>query len=168
MMSILTSFTAKYWPTSDDEEMKMKYLATALLISASLAQEADMSFDEVRVRAVPPGANISAVFMNVKNNTSTDLAIVSVDSSVADSVELHNNSTEDGKMKMRRIDQIKLNANSEIKLKPGGLHIMLIGLKRPLVEGDKIDLRVNLSDATSQSLEVPVVNIRPTMNKMTH
>lgn len=146
----------------------MKYLATALLLSASFVHAADISISDARVRAVPPGANISAAFMNVKNNAATDLAILSAESTVAQSVELHSNSMVDGKMKMRRIDQLELAGNSEVSLQPGGLHIMLIGLKRTLAEGETIELKLNLSDNTSEVLQIPVVHIEPGMKKMEH
>jgi len=146
----------------------MKYLPIALLLSASIVNAADISISDARARAVPPGADISAAFMNVKNNAATDLAILGADSSVAESVELHSNSMADGKMKMRRIDQIELAANSEVALQPGGLHIMLIGLRRPLVEGETIELTLNLSNNTSELLQIPVVHIEPGMKKMHH
>jgi hypothetical protein len=43
-------------------------------------------------------------------------------------------------MKMRAVQQIVIPGNGSIKLQPGGFHIMLMGLKKPLVEGDKFDL----------------------------
>lgn len=146
----------------------MKYLATALLLSASLANAADLSFSDARARAVPPTADISAAFMTVTNNADSDVAMVSAESTIAETVELHTNSMVDGKMKMRRVNQIELAANSEVQLKPGGLHLMLIGLKKPLVVGETVDLKINLSDGTSEQLELPIVHIQPMMKKMNH
>lgn len=146
----------------------MKYLATALLLSTSLVQAADLSFSDARARAVPPGAEISAAFMNVMNNSNSEVAMLSAESSVAQNVELHSNTMDGGKMKMRRVDQIALQGNTKVALEPGGLHIMFIGLNRSLAEGDTVDLTINLSDGTSESLEIPVVHIQPGMKKMNH
>jgi len=146
----------------------MKYLATALLLSASLANAADLSFSDARARAVPPTADISAAFMTVTNNADSAVAMVSAESSIAETVELHTNSMVDGKMKMRRIAQIDIAANAKVELKPGGLHVMFIGLKKPLVMGETVDLKINLSDGTSQELQLPIVHIEPMMTKMNH
>ena len=141
----------------------MKSLIPAILLASSLSQAADLEISEARARAVPPTANISAAFMDVHNNASTPVAIVNAESSVAQSVELHSNSLTNGKMQMRRIEQIDLPAKETTQLQPGGLHIMLIGLNQPLVEGSTIDLSIQLSDGTTEALELPVEQIMPMM-----
>lgn len=144
----------------------MKFLIPALLMSTSLAQAADLTIDNAMARAVPPTAKMSAAFMTLTNNANTDLAVLSAESSVAKAVELHNNTMTDGKMKMRQVNQIDLPANQTTELKPGGLHVMLIGLNKALVEGETIDLKLNFSDGSSEALEIPIQQIKPMMQKM--
>lgn len=141
----------------------MKFLIPALLLSASLTQAADLRIEDAMARAVPPTAKMSAAFMTLTNNADTDLAVISAESSVAKAVELHNNTMTDGKMKMRQVNQIDLPANQTTELKPGGQHVMLIGLKRALVEGETIDLKLNFSDGSSESMEIPIQKIKPMM-----
>jgi copper(I)-binding protein len=141
----------------------MKFLMPALLLSASLTQAADLKIEDAMARAVPPTAKMSAAFMTLTNNADTDLAVVSAESSVAKAVELHNNTMTDGKMKMRQVNQIDLPANQTTELKPGGQHVMLIGLTRALVEGETIDLKLNFSDGSSESMEIPIQQIKPMM-----
>lgn len=141
----------------------MKFLIPALLLSASLTQAADLRIEDAMARAVPPTAKMSAAFMTLTNNADTDLAVISAESSVAKAVELHNNRMTDGKMKMRQVNQIDLPANQTTELKPGGQHVMLIGLKRALVEGETIDLKLNFSDGSSESMEIPIQKIKPMM-----
>jgi len=141
----------------------MKFLMPALLLSASLTQAADLKIEDAMARAVPPTAKMSAAFMTLTNNADTDLAVVSAESSVAKAVELHNNTMTDGKMKMRQVNQIDLPANQTTELKPGGQHVMLIGLNRALVEGETIDLKLNFSDGSSESMEIPIQQIKPMM-----
>lgn len=141
----------------------MKFLMPALLLSASLTQAADLNIEDAMARAVPPTAKMSAAFMTLTNNADTDLAVVSAESSVAKAVELHNNTMTDGKMKMRQVNQIDLPANQTTELKPGGQHVMLIGLNRALVEGETIDLKLNFSDGSSESMEIPIQQIKPMM-----
>jgi copper(I)-binding protein len=144
----------------------MKLLIPALLMSTSLTQAADLTIDSAMARAVPPTAKMSAAFMTLTNNANTDLAVLSAESSVAKAVELHNNTMSDGKMKMRQVNQIDLPANQTTELKPGGLHVMLIGLNKALVEGETIDLTLNFSDGSSEALEIPIQQIKPMMQKM--
>ena len=141
----------------------MKFLMPALLLSASLTQAADLNIEDAMARAVPPTAKMSAAFMTLTNNADTDLAVIGAESSVAKAVELHNNRMTDGKMKMRQVNQIDLPANQTTELKPGGQHVMLIGLKRALVEGETIDLKLNFSDGSSESMEIPIQKIKPMM-----
>lgn len=141
----------------------MKFLMPALLLSASLTQAADLNIEDAMARAVPPTAKMSATFMTLTNNADTDLAVIGAESSVAKAVELHNNTMTDGKMKMRQVNQIDLPANQTTELKPGGLHVMLIGLNRALVEGETIDLKLNFSDGSSKSMEIPIQQIKPMM-----
>jgi copper(I)-binding protein len=141
----------------------MKFLMPALLLSASLTQAADLNIEDAMARAVPPTAKMSAAFMTLTNNADTDLAVIGAESSVAKAVELHNNTMTDGKMKMRQVNQIDLPANQTTELKPGGQHVMLIGLNRALVEGETIDLKLNFSDGSSESMEIPIQQIKPMM-----
>ena len=141
----------------------MKFLMPALLLSASLTQAADLNIEDAMARAVPPTAKMSAAFMTLTNNADTDLAVIGAESSVAKAVELHNNTMIDGKMRMRQVNQIDLPANQTTELKPGGQHVMLIGLNRALVEGETIDLKLNFSDGSSESMEIPIQQIKPMM-----
>jgi len=146
----------------------MRLPLTALLLATNLAVAADLSVTDARARAVPPTAEISAAFMTLTNNANEDVALVSAQSSVAESVELHTNSMTDGKMKMRRIDQIELPAQQSTKLEPGGLHIMLIGLKKPLKMGETVDLELSFSDGTNETMNIPVEHVMTGMKKGMH
>jgi copper(I)-binding protein len=66
---------------------------------------------------------------------------------------------EDGMMRMRRVDRIDLPGGAQVELMPGGLHVMLIGLKRPLVTGDEVAVTLILDDGSSRQLTAPVREI---------
>jgi len=59
-------------------------------------------------------------------------------------------------MKMRRVERIEIPAKGAVSLEPGGLHVMLIGLKRNLVPGDSVDLRLDLDDGTALEMQALV------------
>lgn len=143
---------------------KLITLVAALTLSASAF--AEVVVDHPYARAVPPGQPNSAAFMSLKNNSNEEVALVSASTSVAEVAELHTHTHADGVMKMRRIPQITLQANSEVELKPGGLHIMLIGLKRDLAKDEMIDLTLNFSDGSSEKLDIQVMDVMAGMGNM--
>ncbi len=133
-------------------------LAATLLAGCPLllAGTADISVIDPYARAVPPGQPNSAAFMSLSNSASEARALVDAHSSAADVVELHTHINEDGMMRMRRVDRIDIPAGERIVLKPGGLHIMLIGLKQDLAPGDALDLTLVYDNGARQSIEIPV------------
>ncbi|MCG7920662.1 MAG: copper chaperone PCu(A)C [Candidatus Thiodiazotropha lotti] len=124
--------------------------------------------DDPYVRAVPPGQPNSASFMTLHNMGKKDLALVSASSSAAEVVELHTHTMEDGMMRMRKVEKIDLPAEQKISLKPGGLHVMLIGLKQKLVPGEKIGLTLSFDDGSELKLDAPVRKLRMKMKQSDH
>lgn len=108
------------------------------------------------VRAVPPGQPNSAAFMTLMNHSDIEHAVVAAESPVANVVELHTHTEEKGMMKMRRIDKISVPGKNKTVLQPGGLHIMLIGLKQELVPGEKVSLTLKFEDGSHKKIEAPV------------
>lgn len=120
------------------------------------------------VREVPAGQPNSAAFMTLMNHSGVNHAVVSAESSVAKVVELHTHIKEGGMMKMRRIDKIDISANSKTTLKPGGLHVMLIGLKKGLTAGEKVSITLVYEDGSRKEISTPVRKINMPMKKMVH
>jgi copper(I)-binding protein len=110
-------------------------------------------------RAVPPGQSNSAMFMQLTNDSGTDRAVVGAESPVCKAAELHTHIHQGGMMMMRRIDRIDLPAGKTVALQPGGLHVMLIGLKRLLVPGESVDLTLIFADGSRQLVKGPVRSI---------
>lgn len=108
------------------------------------------------VRAVPPGQPNSAAFMTLSNKGDQAHVLVGGQSSVAKVVELHTHMHKDGMMMMRQIDKIDVPASDKAVLKPGGLHIMLIGLREKLNEGDKVTVTLKFKDGSQKDIEAPV------------
>jgi hypothetical protein len=114
---------------------------------------------EPYARAMPPGQPNSAVFMQLKNTGKTDHFVIDADSPVANTVELHTHQLENGIMKMRRIPQISLPEGETVELKPGGLHIMLIGLQQILKPGNTIEVTLLFEDRSAMLVTIPVRRI---------
>lgn len=107
-----------------------------------------VNFVDPKVRPAKSGQN-SAAYVTIENKSDLPLKVVSATSSVADVVELHTSYEDRGVMKMRPIDEIDLQAGEAVNLRPGGLHIMLIGLKKTLRMGQKITININFDNGKS-------------------
>lgn len=84
--------------------------------------------------------SVSAAYMILKNNSAEPEKLLRVESDVAGAVELHISEMTGEVMTMRPVEFVEVPANGQAELKPGGLHIMLIGLKHDLKAGDQIPL----------------------------
>jgi copper(I)-binding protein len=139
--------------------------AFAVLTPGLLAAESTgLSIDAPYARAVPPGQPNSAVFMVMTNEGDTPRALVAAESDAATTVELHTHRLEDGMMKMRRIERIELPAGERVELKPGGLHVMLIGLAEQLKPGMEVQLTLVFDDDSREEITAPVRRIDASMH----
>jgi periplasmic copper chaperone A len=101
------------------------------------------------------GAN-SAVYLNLRNTSREADRLVGVESPVSRSAEIHHSQLEDGIVRMRRVDGVSLGAGETVEFRPGGLHLMLIDVKRPLHPGDHFPLVLNLEKNGAREVEVEV------------
>ena len=139
--------------------MRRFAIATAALCAAASVYAADakvgnLSIDDVWARSGQPG-QVSAAFMEIKNKGAAD-KIVSANCDCAKATELHTMTMADGKMIMAQVPTMEVPANGELKLKPGGYHIMLIGLNRPLVSGETLPIKVKFEKAGEVTLQAKI------------
>ena len=107
-------------------------------------------------RATAPQARNGAAYF-VLNATGADSdRLLSATSPVAEKIELHTHLMEDGVMKMRPVTAIEVTPGSPTMLQPGGLHVMLLGLKTPLVKGEKFPLTLRFEKAGELKVDVNV------------
>lgn len=120
------------------------------------------------------GVANGAAFLTIRNIGTEDDTLVAARADVSKAVELHTHMREGGIMRMRRVEGgIKVPAGKTVKLAPGGYHIMLIGLKAPLVKGSKFPLTLEFAKAGEVKTEVwveqPTEDGRPADHKhMSH
>lgn len=144
-----------------------KTLLTVLLASSTLFAS-NFELKDPYVRATPPGLPNSAAFMTVVNNGDKDVAIVKATSKVSKVVELHTHDMKDGVMKMYQVPKIDVASKSETVLKPGGFHIMLIGLYNPLKVGETVELTLELSNGETKTITAPVKTVMGGMKHHGH
>lgn len=103
----------------------------------------------------PPAARVGGVFLDLDNRGDESIALVDARSMLSDVVEIHDMEMKDGTMRMFRIEELRVEPGEVIKMRPGGgYHLMLIGLKQPLVEGEHFPLWLTFSDGTELEVEV--------------
>ncbi len=122
-----------------------------LTITDVWARASAMSSD-----AMDMGGKNSAVYMKINNAGAAD-KLVQAASAVATSTELHTVEMKDGVMQMRQVEGgIDVPANGAVELKPGGFHVMLIGLHQDLKPGDTFNLKLTFEKAGVQDIPVQV------------
>ena len=142
----------------------MKRWAMAAMMVVALAAHAQRSADvEVKsawARPTVAGQTGTGAFMNL---TSKDGArIVGASSDVAGVVEIHEMAMEGNVMRMRPIRSLDLPPASTVELKPGGHHMMLMDLKRPLAAGEKIRVELRLETRDKKLVTQPIeIEVRP-------
>jgi hypothetical protein len=97
-----------------------------------------------------------AAYLVIKNSGSTDDALVGAESAVANATEVHESVMDGDTVSMRPVARIDVKAGGSVELKPGGYHIMFIGLKQPLAVGAKITLTLKFEKAGSVQVEAEV------------
>lgn len=122
--------------------------------NASALKVGDIQIQQPYARATP--AKIGGVFMILQNAGKTTDRLVKAASSVAENVELHTNVKDGDTMRMRPVDAIDVPAQGKTELAPGGYHVMLIGLKQPLKDGERFALTLTFEKAGMVTIDVPV------------
>jgi hypothetical protein len=119
------------------------------------------------VRATVPGQAVAAAYGRLQ--AALPLRVAGVETPVADAGQIHRMSIDDGIMKMRRLDTLDLPAGRVVRLEPGGVHLMLMGLKQPLTVGQRIRLSFTVEDASGrrsvQVVDAPVLQAPPQEEK---
>lgn len=129
-----------------------------MLLTISHAVLAEVAISEAWVRASAPGQKVGAAYMTLQSAQA--MKLVYVESASADEVEIHSMTMNNGIMKMRQLDALDLHPNKPEKLAPGGFHLMLFGLKKPLKTGEMVTLKLCFKDQankiTHQEVTLPI------------
>ena len=108
------------------------------------------------VREPPGGHPIAAAYMQIENPTTTAMVLTGADCSLGGRVEMHIMQHKDGKMTMRQVDKIEVPASGQVQLKPGGLHLMLMGMERAPKAGDEVELTLRFDGGAEKKIKAMV------------
>jgi periplasmic copper chaperone A len=137
--------------------MSIKFLtfaASLAVASAALAQTAQLEVSSAWARATPAKAENGVAYVTIQSPTEDRL--LSAASPVAKKLELHTMEMAGMVMKMPRLDGLAIPAGQPVTLKPGGEHIMLMGLNGPLREGQSFPLTLTFEKAGVREVTVAV------------
>jgi periplasmic copper chaperone A len=129
-------------------------LLGALITCCALAQAPSVTVTDAWVRATP-GSDVAAVYLTVRNATGSPVTVTGVESPVADAM-IHESTVEGGVSRMRPQGAIIIAPGQILQFAPGGLHVMLHGLKHPLSPGDSVPVVLRLKSGGSLSFQARV------------
>jgi periplasmic copper chaperone A len=134
--------------------------ALALIATAAAAQEFKVGSLEIGqpwARATPKGATIGGGYLKITNKGAEPDRLVGGSSPVAGRFEIHEMTMVDGVMKMRPLaNGLEIKPGQTLELKPGGLHVMLVGLKQPLEAGQTVKGTLVFEKAGTVEIEYKV------------
>lgn len=132
-------------------------LILGLSAAAALAQGGDVVIKDVWARATPGGAQTAAVYATLESPAGDRLTGASTPA--AQKAELHQMTMHGNVMEMRPVAGLDLPPGQPVTLKPGGYHLMLTGLAKPLVAGTSFPLTLDFAKAGARQLTVSVAGI---------
>src|SRR5262245_63470634 len=106
-------------------------------------------------RPTPPGIDVGVAYFTIRNTGKSD-RLLRVSSPVAKSAELHVSAVTNGVMKMDGLGAVEVKNGSPVAFEPSGRHVMLMGLKKPLKEGDVFPLTLTFANAGKVQTSVRV------------
>lgn len=117
----------------------------------------DIEIGHPFARATPHGAVTGAAYLKLTNRGDTADRLVSASGEVARQIEIHESNIEQSIVSMRPVaDGIHIAAGETVELVPGGYHLMLIGLSRPLAEGEKVPVTLTFEKAGEIEVELAI------------
>lgn len=129
--------------------------AVAAMIALPCAA-ADITVSGAFLRASPKMAMAGAGFLTVTNTGAQDDRLIAAAAGISKKVELHTHIKEGDVMMMRPVEAIAVPAGGRAELKPGGDHVMFMGLHAPLKEGDTVPVTLTFEKAGKIAVDMPV------------
>jgi copper(I)-binding protein len=124
-------------------------------LKMDMQNQDDSSSDDEDMGSQMSGAN-SAAYMTIINQGQQADRLVSARSDVAQAVEIHISEMVGDIMTMHQVEGVDLPAGKQVELKPGGLHIMLIGINNDLNAGDRVALTLGFEKSGELEIEAEV------------
>jgi copper(I)-binding protein len=144
----------------------LPHLATALVLVLFLSSEAcpqtssnTIKIEQVWARATPSGAQTGAAYMTLINNGASADRLVSASTPVAHQIQFHKETEDNGVSRMREVHNVELSPGGKVIFKPGDMHMMIVGIRQPLKEGQTFPLTLQFEKAGQIDVTVPIKKV---------
>ncbi|MBN4075529.1 MAG: hypothetical protein COA71_06615 [SAR86 cluster bacterium] len=119
--------------------------------------QTNVRIDDAYSREMPSSASNMAVYLTIRNVGSHGVSLESISTDAAESAMIHRSTMDNGMMVMEHLAELYIPSRGNVRLEPGGLHIMLGGLKRPLRAGDLVRMNLSFSNGVVLRVDVPIL-----------
>jgi copper(I)-binding protein len=139
--------------------MNRRYLVAWALASGLAALPAlagGLSVTNAWSRTTPPGVTVGVAYFSLKNDTGKSDRLLQISSPVASKVQVHRTEILDGIARMREVAVLHVDAGQALEFAPNGMHVMLMGLKKPLVEGKTFEIEMLFEVAGPRTVKVAI------------
>lgn len=133
----------------------------SLLAQGASAAAGEVQILEPWVQAAPPSAKVLAAYMEVTNGGAKTQIVTAVSSPLFERVEIHRTIVDQNMARMELLKEMTILPNATISLRPGGLHLMLIGARKRLQAGDAVPLSLTLKDGNALAVSATVRAAKP-------
>lgn len=155
--------------------MKLLITAGALVLSVVFAtagfaadfKVGDLTIIDPWTRATAGNPRNGVTYLGIKGGVSDD-ELIKIETGVARHAQLHDSKEVNGMMSMYRIDSLGVPAGGMVMLKPGDLHIMLLGLSHALKKGESFPMTLHFAKAGKVTIEVRIMGVGASNGGMDH
>ena len=107
-------------------------------------------------RSTPPGVTVGVAYFTLKNDTGKSDRLLRITTPVASKVQVHRTEVLDGMARMREVAVLHVAAGQTVEFAPNGMHLMLMGLRQPLAEGQAFEIELLFEVAGPRKVKVAV------------
>jgi copper(I)-binding protein len=122
---------------------------------------AEVTVTDATVRLLPPGVPNTAAYFSIRNSSDISRTLIGASADFATKAEIHNHVLMNDMMSMQQQSEVVLKPGESVQFSPGGLHIMLFGLKQPLREGQSVSFSLQTKEGESISIIANVARPKP-------
>jgi copper(I)-binding protein len=124
---------------------------------------AEIIVTDATVRLLPPGVPNTAAYFSIQNSSDTTQILIGASADFATKAEIHNHIMVNDMMRMEQQSEVVIQPGESVQFAPGGLHLMLFGLKQPLLEGQSVAISLQTKDGEFIVIQANVA--RPSVHK---
>ncbi len=136
-------------------------LLAGCLLAAGAARADGVAVEDAWLRLPPPVAENAAVYLTIRNDSDAAIGIVGAAApGLARRAMIHAMTMAGGRMRMQALDRLRIPPHGKARLAPGGMHLMLMGLKRPLRAGETVRIELATDAGGKIAFDAPVRDMR--------